>query len=168
MEDRSFQQGERCFSSGVEPVPGICISTILPNRESVKKGSDGQNRGFDSSLANTNLVSSNIINVCSGSRTNSIVSESASQSRRQESPSGLKSNLTTSGLYSVRSKLEAEGISKQASSLITAARRNGTTTYYESAWRKWCSWCYERQVDPISAPINRILDFFAKSFEDGL
>ena len=35
---------------------------------------------------------------------------------------------------------------------------------YESAWRKWVSWCGEREINPHSCYLNFALDFLAQLF----
>jgi len=114
------------------------------------------------------LVPSHSFNVCHGSNSYSMVKRSFSQPRGGDTPSNSKSKLATGGLESFRGRLEAEGISEQASSLIMAARRGSTSSHYESAWRKWGSWCAKRQVDPFSCPLNNILEFLSDAFNKGL
>ena len=41
-------------------------------------------------------------------------------------------------------------------------------TAYNSAWKKWCSWCVTKQVNPLSAPLADILEFLTDNFELGL
>ena len=76
--------------------------------------------------------------------------------------------IKTSALGNFRQKLFAEGISKNATDLITGAKRQGSTSHYESAWRKWDNWCSRKQVDPISGPLSAVLDFLAELFQGGL
>ena len=66
----------------------------------------------------------------------------------------------------LRKSLEAEGISKRASTLITSSRRIGSTSHYESGWKKFCHWCLERQISPTGYDISAILDFLAQMFEE--
>ena len=44
----------------------------------------------------------------------------------------------------------------------------GTNTAYQSAWKKWCGWCAERKIDPLSCGVEPFLDFLADLFEQGL
>lgn len=66
-----------------------------------------------------------------------------------------------------RRQLSSEGISEQAIKLISASRRKNTISRYESAWRKWSSWCNE-QIDPFRCPLDFILDFLSVAFSEGL
>ena len=51
--------------------------------------------------------------------------------------------------------------------LITNVRRSGTTVHYESAWRKWHSWCSQKEGDPIKCSVNKILQFLTECFNLG-
>ena len=42
-----------------------------------------------------------------------------------------------------------------------------TEAAYSSAWKQWDCWCLERGSDPISAPINTILEFLLISMRQG-
>ena len=55
---------------------------------------------------------------------------------------------------SFREKLSSEGISKESDSLTTSARRKGTNSHHELSRRKWNSWYYSRQVDPIRCTLK--------------
>ena len=67
---------------------------------------------------------------------------------------------------SLRERLNAE-VSEESAALIINARRSGTNAHYESAWCKWHSWCYQRQVDPIKCSVNKILQFLTECFNMG-
>ena len=68
----------------------------------------------------------------------------------------------------LKQNLLAEGISERASNLITNNRRTSSIKHYESAWKKWCGWCSEREISPTRSNINYVLDFLAELFEKGL
>ena len=70
-------------------------------------------------------------------------------------------------MESFREKLSSEGILGRAFDLISKARRMGTNSNYELAWRKFDSWCRERQVDLIRCDTTLILDFLASLFDSG-
>ena len=73
-----------------------------------------------------------------------------------------------SGMDNFRNSLLEEGISKEASDLISNARREGTRTNYECAWNKWSKWFSRRNSDPVKCPLNLILDFLSELFKDHL
>ena len=62
---------------------------------------------------------------------------------------------------------ESEGVSKLAATLTSNSRRSGSISNYPSAWRKWASYCYEREVNPFTSDIIEILNFLAFIYEKG-
>lgn len=73
----------------------------------------------------------------------------------------------TSRVASIRQSYTAAGVSKSAQNLLLAAWRKGTSDSYSSAWRKWASWCCEREINPVCADIASILDFLTFEFDSG-
>ena len=67
--------------------------------------------------------------------------------------------IDTSSLTGFRKILLCEGISQNASYIITNSKRKGTLSNYESAWRKWASWCPEQKIDHFQAPVKNNIDF---------
>ena len=63
-------------------------------------------------------------------------------------------------------KLSAEGISGESAFLITNARRTGTNTHYEWAWRKWSSWCSQRQINSAKVSLPELLNFLTDCFHE--
>ena len=70
--------------------------------------------------------------------------------------------LATPCLDSLREKLHAEGVLGYSAALITNPRGSGRNAYYKSAWRKWHSWCSQRQVDLIKFSVNKTLLFLTE------
>jgi site-specific recombinase XerD len=52
--------------------------------------------------------------------------------------------------------------------LVTGARRPGTRLAYQAPWRKWVSWCGEREIDPTTAPVEAIANFLGEMHQSGL
>ena len=75
--------------------------------------------------------------------------------------------IDTSCLVGFRETLLCEGISENASHIITNSRRKGTLSNYESAWRKWASWCLQRTIDPFRAPVKDIIEYLTFLFSYG-
>ena len=55
----------------------------------------------------------------------------------------------TSGVDNLRQNLLAEEISESGYE----------KKHYESAWKKWCGWCFEREMSPTRSNINYVLNF---------
>ena len=51
---------------------------------------------------------------------------------------------TISRLETIKHRQQAEGISSKASQLLAAGWSKSTNSTYESAWKRWDSWCSER------------------------
>ena len=67
----------------------------------------------------------------------------------------------------VSGSLSSKGISKRAIDLISNARRTGSQSNFESAWRKWVGCCQRKQTDPFSNHLREVLDFLTEIFELG-
>ena len=57
---------------------------------------------------------------------------------------------------------------QQVTNILLQSWREHTHTAYNSAWKKWCSWCITKQVNPLSATLADILEFLIDNFELGL
>ena len=68
----------------------------------------------------------------------------------------------------LRRKFQSVSISQPAQGLLLAAWRSRTEKAYSSAWRKWTSWCSEQQINPLSAPLEAIVNFLAGQFDSGM
>ena len=75
--------------------------------------------------------------------------------------------IDTNGLVGFRKTLLCEGILENASHIITNSRRKSTLSSYESASRKWSSWCLERKIDPFQAPVKDIIEYLTFLFNYG-
>ena len=62
-----------------------------------------------------------------------------------------------------RSQIEAQ----HATDLIISAWRDSTNKNYDSAWRKWETWCDQKHINPLSASIESVLSFLAFLFHSG-
>jgi len=68
----------------------------------------------------------------------------------------------------IRGGYTAAGISEEAAQLLLSGWSKGTNTTYQSAWKKWVSWCISREIDPLSCPVQPFLDFLAGLHAEGL
>lgn len=170
LENGPLQQRDRRLSTTLEASPGLCLSTVLPDRSGLTKVAyrESQIAADNASMADTSLVPKTTANV------NKKPYSSATITRPPKGPIG-KQPSTDKKLYSqisgmdcVRKSLFAEGISEESAKLIIQARRGGTRSHYESAWGKWCSWCSERQISPTGCSLNHILQFLTELFHKGL
>ena len=75
--------------------------------------------------------------------------------------------IETSGLIDFKKTLLFEGISENTFHVITNSRRKGTLSNYESAWRKWASWCPEQKIDHFQAPVKNNIEYLTFLFNYG-
>jgi hypothetical protein len=78
------------------------------------------------------------------------------------------SHPSFSGVEALRTRFISDGVSENAAKVMLASCRDSTHKQYESAWRAWVSWCDSRSLDPISAPVNKILYFLVECENRGL
>ena len=79
-----------------------------------------------------------------------------------------KQNFKISGMDGLRTRLQKEGVSREASNLIINSRRSSSNSNYEPAWGKWAGWCAEKKIDPFCSNISQILEFLSQLFQNGL
>ena len=75
--------------------------------------------------------------------------------------------IETSGLIDFKKTLLFEGISENTFHIITNSRQKGTLSNYESAWRKWASWCPEQKIDHFQAPVKNNIEYLTFLFNYG-
>lgn len=71
-------------------------------------------------------------------------------------------------LDSLQQSFQAAGLSKGAASLASKARRSSTRYTYNSRLVRFSSWCLDRQISPLSAPLDQVAEFLLSLFNDGL
>ena len=155
----SIQPSYRYNATGLVSQIHVCFPTFQHG------GSISDNHSY---LGNTAMVPSTPSNV---NRTPSFDSKQdgfAEEPTGRTSPTPFECFPAIGGLADFRKRLVSEGVSKRAAQLISNARSEGTKSSYESAWKKFNSWCGQRKVNPFHSPIQAVLDFLAELFDQGL
>ncbi|XP_045023289.1 uncharacterized protein LOC116935744 isoform X2 [Daphnia magna] len=67
----------------------------------------------------------------------------------------------TNRLAVVRNQMESGGFSDQVVNLLLGGVRNSTSAAYQSAWNGWHSWCVRQGADPMSPPLEKVLEFLS-------
>ena len=170
LENLSFQSGHRCFSDILGSQVCVYFSPFCTHRKGSSESKSGSvsNAHNNPSMVRPTMVSRAFKNVCKNSTAFASTQRSTERSCRKFESTHNSEFTTTSGLENLRQNLLAEGISKSASNLITNNRATSSIKHYESAWKKWCGWCAEREISPTRSNINYVLDFLAELFEKGL
>ena len=122
--------------------------------------------GGNSFLANTALVSSTppYANWCTEMITTELPS---SDSQLWSTNTGTPKLSGTGHLTHFRKALSNNRISEEAGELLSATWRQKTNKNCDSAWRKWESWCQERNISITSSSLNDILSFLVSQFHKG-
>ena len=118
-------------------------------------------------MANSAMVCSITRNVGSTSHNSTQSDHIVTRSSGAKALFAGRKPATVGGMEGFRKTLEGEGVSKLTATLITNSRRSGSISNYQSAWKKWASWCYEREVNPFTSNIIEILNFQAFLYEKG-
>ena len=108
-----------------------------------------------------------LLNLCQGTKAAAPRKRNADKPKKYCPPIDGGELIDTGGLVGFRKTIWCEGISENASHIITNSRRKGTLSNYESAWRKWASWCLERKIDPFQTPVKDIIEYLTSLFNYG-
>jgi site-specific recombinase XerD len=165
--------GSLLGSSGCIPNPvarsGICVSAILPDKQVLVQNPTGKNRDNTNhpSLEHATMVRENIRHVHGKPNSTSPDDNNPEITNRGKPPNGGGRNFAISGLENYREELQTAGVSSEAATLLTKSWRQGTRSAYNSAWQKWHSWCEDREMDPIHAPVEIVVEFLKDMLEQG-
>ena len=72
-----------------------------------------------------------------------------------------------SRLAYLRQRYSSQNLSKEASDLLLSSWRQKSSQSYDSLCRKWIGWCTERGSDPVSGPIEEVVNFLAHLYGKG-
>ena len=127
---------------------------------SQSEGGEKSNTNSDTNVAVTTLVSDDTSDAGRLPCPNSNELQNTPVSNTGNSPSHTEQHF-------ISSRVEALGLSPQVKELLLGSWKSGTKSSYDSAWKKWDSWCVSRQVNPFSAPLATVLDFLAWMLHQG-
>ena len=170
VEARPLRNGDGCSLNLMVRFRRVCIPSLQSHREvSTQVGNGAVHCPAGSpSVASSTMVSAHP--GVSGRLTDSspIIPDSSARSIRTTSPPATVQLPPASRLESFRGKLSADGVSQQATELISAGWSKGTNCAYQSAWSRWRSWCLQRNIDPFSSNVSTLANFLASLFNQGL
>ena len=147
----------------------ICISPSLPGSKSSATHAIASmsNHSDCTTVAQKTLV--HRTSSTSGRHSSKTTSTSKSvTSTKKQSKSPESRGLQLDCVASLNRSFKEKGFSKQARQLLTASWRKGTQKDYTSKFKKFCSWCRTRKIDPYSASLTQVADFLSDLFADGL
>lgn len=67
----------------------------------------------------------------------------------------------------VRNSFRSQGLSGYVSDLLVAGNRPATIAAYDSGWRNWVDWCFQRGSDSLSPSLAVVLEFLAELYRSG-
>ena len=167
METRPLQYSDRCNGHNMASGSLLCLSPVLSDTSCAKQNSTRSSSHSDTNntlLANTTVVSASVEHVSKKTNFDPNFNHTIAIASRESTSVSTKQNSRTSGLAGYRKGLSLQGLSDKATQLITESRRPGTLGNYESAWKKWSSWCDSRKVDPFRCPLNCVLEYLSFLF----
>ena len=78
------------------------------------------------------------------------------------------SSGTTSGCVAyLQQHYASKKLSWEAADLLLSSWRQKSSQSYDSLCKKWIGWCTERQANPVSGPIEDVVNFLAHLFHEG-
>lgn len=148
---------------------GLCISSILHDKQMSGKSDQGRNRTGDdhTSLAGPSVVQPVTVD---GSRLPETIATrtiSSEGTERRSTSTSDEQHVNTSGLEGLREGWRETGFSEAAIDLLGKSRRKGTQSVYQGAWNKWLCWCDTRSIDPLQAPVAEVVNFLSSKFTEG-
>ena len=173
LDSRPKSLKNRCIHFQLGLQPSLPVSSISSNSQMPFKDKERQIQGnTNSPSVEIKTLVSNYFRDANGSpscppnekgslATSPIKSNSSSPDRQ-------KKELQTSHLACVRESLRLNNVPERVSKIIFASWRPGTEKHYQSAWRKFNSWCEERSSNSISCPITEILSFLSDLYYNGM
>ena len=118
-----------------------------------------------SSVVNTRMVSHVV--TASNPPTNSITQDQSANAATHFGTSPLSGQTDVSRLDGVRRSLQDRDLSENAIKLICASWTPGTEKQYRAAWKKWCCWSRQRNINIFQASVDEVPNFLADCFSDG-
>ena len=147
----------------------ICIPSDKSDSEGLETHAEISMRGNSDcpTLAQTALVSN------ATSVTNSPAIEITGDTRVTESGkdkdiSRKRPKSQTDCMASIDKQFKTKGFSKNTRKLLAASWRSGTQKDYKCKFRKFYSWCREREIDPYLASLDICANFLTSLFDKGL
>lgn len=93
---------------------------------------------------------------------------SYSESSQRGPSSPTLDQATPDCMQIVRTAIQEQGISGQATEIILKSWRLGTTKQYRTYIREWTAYCSERNFDPSNPTLGQALDFLTELVNKGL
>ncbi|CAC5420600.1 unnamed protein product [Mytilus coruscus] len=169
MATSSQCSSSRCSVDIMGKNVGICISTNMSNSKGIKTHESVQlSTNSDSSkVAKKTLVhraSSKII--CKSNKTANKAKSTVS-TKHNHLPSKSRS-VQADSLAALHKNFRNKGFSRETRKLLRASWRSGTQQDYACKFKRFNSWCSEREQDPYAATLGECADVLSQLYTSGL
>ena len=154
----------------LEQGTSICVSPLCPDRPLLAESAQRAVRVtvVDSAdLASPSMVPPFVVNAEQRSGDPTILPGPTTESSAGTTPPDPEPSPCSSRVAHIRNTLSNRGISPESADIICKSWRKGTAKSYDSAWRRWVSWCDQRSVDPFSASLADIVQFLTDLHVEG-
>ena len=170
LATRSTYMDGGCISNKLITPRSTCLPTFCSYRENASQSNERQVYVGHNTITVPfpTMVNPVIENVYARSNFHSSISKSFDRPKPKPTPIRPESNISLSSMEGLWQQYSAEGLSDQTIGLLETSQGLGTLHHYKKGWRKWCSWCLSRKIDPVSAGVNCVLEFLSNLFSEGL
>ena len=132
-------------------VPSICVDKLVPGQD---QGGGGRCTDDNPRMTEPGVVSNPTTDASELSSFPTRESGHTDQPKRRAPPNGHGRTPPPSRLAHIRESYCSRGLSEGVIKMLSRSWRSTTESAYASAWRQWSSWCAERSLHPISAPVS--------------
>ena len=169
LETGSISNSNRCPVNLMERSSSLSVPTILTSRSLSGEDQPGEGGGCSNS---TSVVQPGMVPFTAPESTGCTNLAPQHDGHNTESsgraaPTCSGGTSSTSRMACIRESYGAKGLSDRVVSIMQMSWRTSTESAYSSVWRRWSSWCAQRQADPVSAPLNVILDYLTELYQEG-
>ena len=169
LETGSISNSNRCPVNLMERSSSLSVPTILTSQSLSGEDQPGEGGGCSNS---TSVVQPGMVPFTAPESTGCTNLAPQHDGHNTESsgraaPTCSGGTSSTSRMACIRESYGAKGLSDRVVSIMQMSWRTSTESAYSSVWRRWSSWCAQRQADPVSAPLNVILDYLTELYQEG-
>ena len=168
LDEATRLKRSRCSDHEMGKIRKLRLPPLDSNSESNSEGSirASSNNSHNPILAKEKLVQSSPLDV--NRPTHNAAKSSNNFENRRRSSSSTGQGLSSHRMETIRKSITDKGISRKAAEIISYKNRKSTEKLYDGHWAQWASWCSGRKIHPISAPIDKVMDYLIQKFEEGL
>ena len=159
LETRPTGRSDGRLPPRLESNTGLC----QPPMELGGKGSgEGAKSGSRPDSGGANMAVTTLVSQSTGtSERNSSENRSSGGGNSANGGSKSRGNSASSRVAYLRQHYTSQRLSGEATTLLLSSWRKKSSQSYDSLCKKWISWCSERQADPVSGPIEDVVNFLA-------